>query len=93
MKYIVKREKRRRLQFERCEMKQLLCRSILRSSLVSDLVKAQIRRGGLEKTRIHNRCNLTGRGRSISKFFGLSRISVMEQGKCGLLFGLRKGSW
>lgn len=92
MKYIVKREKDRRVLLKGREIKQLMCRSILRSFLVSDLVKAQIRRGSVYRVRSHNRCNLTGRGRSVHRFVGLSRISIMEQGKCGLLFGLRKGS-
>ena len=45
------------------------------------------------KTRIRNRCVLTGRGRSVFKFCKLSRIALREIANQGLLPGITKSSW
>ena len=45
------------------------------------------------KTRIHNRCELTGRPRSTYRKTKLSRIAMRELGSKGLIPGLVKSSW
>ncbi len=45
------------------------------------------------KTRIHNRCELTGRPRGVYTKFKLSRIALRELGSKGLIPGLVKSSW
>ncbi len=45
------------------------------------------------KTRIRNRCRLTGRPRGYHRKFGLSRIAVRELGSIGQIPGLVKSSW
>jgi small subunit ribosomal protein S14 len=45
------------------------------------------------KTRIHNRCELTGRPRGVYAKFKLSRIALRELGSKGLIPGLVKSSW
>jgi small subunit ribosomal protein S14 len=45
------------------------------------------------KTRIHNRCELTGRPRGVFTKFKLSRIALRELGSKGLIPGLVKSSW
>lgn len=45
------------------------------------------------KTRIRNRCALTGRPRGYYRKFKLSRNMVRELGGAGLLPGLIKSSW
>ena len=45
------------------------------------------------KTRIRNRCALTGRPRAVYRKFGLSRIAIREKGLAGEIPGLTKSSW
>lgn len=45
------------------------------------------------KTKIKNKCLLTGRSRSYLRFFGLSRICFRELARNGELPFLRKASW
>ena len=44
-------------------------------------------------TRIRNRCELTGRPRSVYRKTRLSRIAMRELGSKGLIPGLVKSSW
>ena len=45
------------------------------------------------KTRIRNRCQMTGRPRAFLRQFGLSRITFREMALQGLIPGVRKASW
>ena len=45
------------------------------------------------KTRIRNRCGLTGRPRGYYRKFDLSRIALRELGSQGQIPGLVKSSW
>lgn len=45
------------------------------------------------KTRIRNRCGLTGRSRGYYRKFNLSRIAIRDYGSFGLIPGLIKSSW
>jgi small subunit ribosomal protein S14 len=45
------------------------------------------------KTRIRNRCQMTGRPRAYLRQFGLSRITFREMALQGLIPGVRKASW
>ncbi len=44
-------------------------------------------------TRLHNRCEMTGRPRGYFRFFGISRIVLREMAARGELPGVRKASW
>lgn len=44
-------------------------------------------------TRLHNRCNVTGRPRGYIRKFGLSRIAFRELALDGKLPGVVKASW
>ena len=44
-------------------------------------------------TRIRNRCEITGRQRSIYRKHKMSRIAIREYGSKGLIPGLVKSSW
>lgn len=44
-------------------------------------------------SRIHNRCELTGRPRAYYRKLRLSRIALRELGSKGLIPGLVKSSW
>jgi small subunit ribosomal protein S14 len=45
------------------------------------------------KNRIRNRCELTGRPRSVYRKFKLSRIALREMANSGLIPGVVKSSW
>jgi small subunit ribosomal protein S14 len=44
-------------------------------------------------TRLHNRCQMTGRARGYLRRFGLSRIAFRELALNGEIPGVRKASW
>ena len=43
--------------------------------------------------RLRNRCELTGRPRGVSRFFGVSRMVFREKAHKGQLPGVKKSSW
>ncbi len=45
------------------------------------------------RTRLHNRCSVTGRSRGFMGFFGLCRQQVRTLASEGKLPGVRKSSW
>lgn len=45
------------------------------------------------KIRIKNRCILTGRGHSVLRFCGLSRLKFRELASQALLMGVTRSSW
>jgi small subunit ribosomal protein S14 len=45
------------------------------------------------KTRIRNRCAMTGRPRAFLRQFGLARMTFREMALSGLIPGVRKASW
>jgi small subunit ribosomal protein S14 len=45
------------------------------------------------KTRVRNRCLLTGRPRGYYRKFQVSRIALRELGNLGLIPGVTKASW
>lgn len=45
------------------------------------------------RTRIRNRCELTGRARGYYRKFRVSRIALRELGNKGFIPGLTKSSW
>ncbi len=53
---------------------------------------AELPRDG-SKTRIRNRCEVTGRPHSVYRLNKLSRIALRELGSKGLVPGLVKSSW
>ncbi|CAL8981479.1 30S ribosomal protein S14 [Rhodoplanes serenus] len=53
---------------------------------------AEMPRNG-SKTRIRNRCDVTGRPRAYYRKLKMSRIALRELGSKGLIPGLLKSSW
>ncbi len=43
--------------------------------------------------RLHNRCQLTGRGKGYMRHFGISRVTFREMALNGLIPGVTKASW
>jgi len=45
------------------------------------------------KTRLKNRCQMTGRPRGYIRYFGISRIALRDMALNGKIPGLKKASW
>jgi len=45
------------------------------------------------KSRLHNRCVLTGRPRGYMRQFGISRVTFREMALSGKIPGVKKASW
>ena len=45
------------------------------------------------KVRFRNRCRITGRSRSVSRKFGVSRVELRQMASFGEIPGLVKSSW
>jgi small subunit ribosomal protein S14 len=58
----------------------------------TQLKLAALPRNG-SKTRIRNRCELTGRARAYYRKFKLSRIALRELASAGQIPGMTKSSW
>ncbi len=64
---------------------------------IEDRFKAQLDLAALprngSKTRLRNRCIVSGRPRAFYRKLGISRIALRELGSQGLIPGLVKSSW
>jgi small subunit ribosomal protein S14 len=58
----------------------------------AQLKLAQLPRNS-SKTRIRNRCNLSGRARGYYRKYGLSRIAIRDLASIGQIPGMTKSSW
>lgn len=95
MKSAITRDKKRRHLFNEYEEKRLALK-ILQRLNPSD-VRIQQSMADLptnsSKTRIRNRCILTGRARSVWRTFRVSRIQLRKLALEGVLIGVKKSSW
>ena len=95
---IVKNEQRKEIVARYAEKRAAL-RATIDSVTTSDAEKqeayAKLRKlpRDSSKTRIRNRCSMTGRPRAYLRQFGLSRITFLEMALQGLIPGVRKASW
>ena len=68
-----------------------------RKTPMEERFKAQLQLAGLPrnsaKTRLRNRCCVSGRPRGYYRKLGMSRIALRELGGLGLVPGLVKSSW
>jgi small subunit ribosomal protein S14 len=99
MKYLVEKDKLRRYLFEKFEKKRLCLKALsldkrldLSSRLFFKMKLNLLKKNG-SKTRIKNRCVFTGRGRSVIRYFRMSRLQVRDLYMKGVLHGVRKSSW
>lgn len=93
MKYIVRKERFRRLNYCRLEVRRMMGVAILRSEYVDQTTREQVRGDARVRVRIRNRCIYTGRGRSVSRLYGMSRMVMLEMTRGGRIKGGRKGTW
>jgi small subunit ribosomal protein S14 len=61
--------------------------------MASKRVFARMQKEPKYSTRRENRCKITGRGRSVYRKFGVSRIVLRELALKGMVPGMRKASW
>ncbi len=61
--------------------------------MASKRVFARMEREPKFSSRRESRCKITGRGRSVYRKFGVSRIVLRELALRGMVPGMRKASW
>lgn len=98
-KAMVQRDLKRRRLAEKYENRRQKLKAIMRDEEASPedkfkaaLALAEIPRNA-SKTRIRNRCEVTGRPRGYYRKLKMSRIALRELGSQGMVPGLVKSSW
>jgi small subunit ribosomal protein S14 len=100
-KSVVVRNKKRIMLSKKFESKRMeLKKAIMDKSenvTIFDRVKLSAELSALprnsSKTRIRNRCFMTGRARGYYSYFGLSRLSLRKMASFGMLPGVKKASF
>jgi small subunit ribosomal protein S14 len=95
----VEKNKQRRELVDRYAAKRKALKSIVmdQSKPLEERFRAQLKLSALPrnsaKTRIRNRCEITGRPRAYYRKLKMSRIAMRDLGNNGLIPGLVKSSW
>ena len=98
MKFLVLKERKRRLAFKKIEPQYVALKSIVHNQKLANTIRweASLLLSKLVKknssTAFKNRCDTTGRGRGYLRFFNLSRIQALELARNNELFGVTKAS-
>jgi small subunit ribosomal protein S14 len=98
-KSMVEREKKRQALVQKLAAKRAALKAISGNAEASmeDRFKATLKLAQLPRnssaTRLHNRCELTGRPKAYYRKLKLSRIMLRELGSFGQIPGLVKSSW
>jgi small subunit ribosomal protein S14 len=98
-KAMIEREKKRQKLVERYAAKRAELKEIANdeSKPMEERFKARLKLAKLPRnsspTRLHNRCQLTGRPHAYYRKLKISRIALRELGSQGLLPGMVKSSW
>jgi small subunit ribosomal protein S14 len=98
-KSMVEREKKRQKLVQRYAAKRSALKAVaaddtlpMEERFKANLKLAQLPRNS-SATRLHNRCELTGRPKAYYRKLKLSRIMLRELGSFGQIPGLVKSSW
>lgn len=98
-KSMVEREKKRERLVQKYAAKRAALKEIIKdqSRPMEERFKASLKLAELPRnssaTRLHNRCQLTGRPHAYYRKLKLSRIMLRELGSQGQIPGLVKSSW
>ena len=98
-KSMIEREKKRQALVDRYASKRMALKAIVsdESKPVEERFKASLKLAQLPRnssaTRLHNRCQLTGRPHAYYRKLKVSRIMLRELGSNGQIPGLVKSSW
>jgi small subunit ribosomal protein S14 len=95
---VEKNNRRRKLVGQNAAKRKALKALIMNKSLpIEDRFRAQLKLAAMPrnsaKTRIRNRCEITGRPRAYYRKLKMSRIALRELGSLGVVPGLVKSSW
>merc|ERR1711935_852797 len=99
MQFLNKRQAKFRNNFNNIEAEYRSLKSILRKQKIPLTIRweASLRLSKLMKDKsavfLNNRCFLTGRGKSVQRFFNLSRVQVREHASNNKLPYIQKASW
>ena len=95
----IQRDKRRRSILLQFQLKRLQCKTLSQDLNLSRSIKKAIQSRRVilprnsSRSRVHNRCTITGRSGGVLRFCKLSRIRVRNLASQGLLSGVNKASW
>ncbi len=95
----VEKNNRRRKMVANAAAKRKALKAVImdQSKPMDERFRAQLKLSAMPrntaKTRIRNRCEVTGRPRAYYRKLGMSRIALRELGSLGLVPGLVKSSW
>ncbi|MFU1477415.1 30S ribosomal protein S14 [Roseovarius sp. C7] len=98
-KAMIKREKKRQKLVEKYATKRAALKEIVNdeSKPMEERFRASLKLAKLPRnssaTRLHNRCQLTGRPHAYYRKLKISRIALRELGSSGQLPGMVKSSW
>ncbi|MBA3449420.1 MAG: 30S ribosomal protein S14 [Pseudaminobacter sp.] len=95
---VEKNNRRRKLVEQAAPKRKALKATIMDKSVpIEDRFRAQLKLAAMPrntaKTRIRNRCEITGRPRAYYRKLKMSRIALREFGSLGTVPGLVKSSW
>ena len=95
----VEKNKKRRKMVDRFAARRAALKAIVmdQDKPIEERFRAQLQLAALprnsSKTRIRNRCEVTGRPRAYYRKLKMSRVALRELGNNGLIPGLVKSSW
>lgn len=95
----VEKNQKRRDMVKRYAAKRAALKALImdQDKPIEERFRAQLQLAALprnsSKTRIRNRCEVTGRPRAYYRKLSMSRIALRELGNSGLVPGLVKSSW
>ncbi|MGA0923735.1 MAG: 30S ribosomal protein S14 [Rhodobacteraceae bacterium] len=98
-KSMIEREKKRQKLVDRYAAKRAALKEIIKdeSKPMEERFRASLKLADLPRnssaTRLHNRCQLTGRPHAYYRKLKVSRIMLRELGSLGQIPGLVKSSW
>jgi len=98
-KAMIEREKKRQKLVEQYATKRAALKEIINdeSKPMEDRFRASLKLAKLPRnssaTRLHNRCQLTGRPHAYYRKLKISRIALRDLGSSGQLPGVVKSSW
>jgi small subunit ribosomal protein S14 len=98
-KAMIEREKKRQKLVDKFAAKRAALKVIIndQSKPMEERFRATLKLADLPRnssaTRLHNRCQLTGRPHAYYRKLKVSRIALRELGQSGLAPGLVKSSW
>ncbi len=99
MKYLIHKDKRKRKLFQKVEKTQRVLKSIISDESQEENLRQSAYKklnyvGKIgSKTKIHNRCLMSGRSKSVYRKFKVSRIELRELALKGSIPGYTKKSW